>query len=282
MKIIAVTNCEEWVKERFGYYKLVNSWKYFHPDIPIYNWGDEETERIKKENSGFDYTSFMPIVMLEAKKKYNADLIIKLDSDSVVLDRLSEVIDCNDETEVFGVRNDGDHIGDSDERQNRPRELWNLPNEKYVNCGCLATTSEEFLKEWLELNKIIIKKYGGIKEFWMCEQNTMNVVFYSGKYKTKILDEKGNNLFYGAAANFNSNNNYVALSIIKEYGGNFKNWSSWKDVEYKNDKFWLQGKQIKILHAAGGGKWENSSKLDWDRFNPEIIPVLKKITNEHN
>ncbi|MEK6880945.1 MAG: hypothetical protein AABY22_15100 [Nanoarchaeota archaeon] len=277
MKIVAVFNCDSWLMNSFGGNKLRNSWSYFHPDITIIWYNENDTNRIIFENPKFGLTTFMPIIMLEVKKKYNADLVIKLDADSIVLDRFSEIIDCDDDTRVFGVRNDGDHIGNADERQNRPRELWDLPNEKYINCGCLATSSEEFLNDWLLLNKLILDRYGSITSFWMCEQNMMNMVFYSGKYKTKILDPKGGDLFYGTSANGPSPNNHkIPEHIIKEW--NCSNWQSWRDIEYKDGKFWLYGKQIKISHMAGGGSAKTAVKLSFDMFNPKIIPILQEIT----
>lgn len=285
MKIIAVTNCEEKLKERFGYYKLVNSWGYFHPDIPIYNWEEKETDRIKKEWPGLVLASVMPVVMLEAKKRYGADLIIKLDADSIILDKLTEIIDCKDDTQVFGVRNDADNIGERDERQNRPQELWSLSNHKYVNCGCIATTSERFLQDWLQLNLLIAKRYGGVKAFWMCEQNTYNIVFHSGRYKTKILDPIGGDLFYGASANTYTDGKmeYFQTSdtpehIIKEWGKNA--WQSWKQIEYhENDGgFYLYGKKVKIVHHCGGGSVDGAHKLTFDMFNETARNKLKEIT----
>lgn len=269
--------------DSFGGNKLINSWSYFHPDIPILWYNENVTNEIIKQNARFCLCSFMPLIMKRAFKESGADLVIKLDADSIVLGRLSEIIDCNDGTEIFGVRNDGDHIGNADERQNRPQELWSLPNEKYINCGCVATSSEGFLNEWLELNKLIINKYGGIKEFWMCEQNTMNVSFHSGKYKTKILDPKGGDLFYGSSANSPSPKNHkCAQSVIDTYGGVFSNWASWKDIEYIDGKFILYGKTVKICHQAGGGNPKTAIKVSFDMFNPEILPKLKEITCGHN
>ena len=279
--IIAITNCELYLSKRFGLDKCLNSFSYFHPDIPIYNWGDKETEEIKRKWVGFGLTSFMPIIMSEVKKKYNADLVIKLDADSIVLGRLSEIIDCDDGTEIFGVRNDGDHIGNRDESMNRPEPIKNLPNHLYVNCGLIATTSDLFLDEWFNINKYLIDTYKDIRVIPMAEQGTYNCLFHSGKYKTKILDPLGGDLFYGSSANIDAHPENIPLSVQKEYG-NFTNWGSYQDIEYKDNKFWLYNKQVKALHFAGGGTWKNSNKMDFDLFNPKIIPELRRITNEYN
>ena len=275
MKIIFVTYCDSWLYEKFGCKKLINSFKYFHPDISIIWYNEKDTDRIMQENPGFTRVSYTPIIMKEVKNKYNAEFVVKIDADSLCLARLNEILNCD--YEIASVRNDGDHIGNSDERQNRPRELWDLPNEKYVNCGCVSTNSEKFLNEWIFLNKKIIDTYGGVKSFWMCDQNWMNVLFHYGSYNSKILDPLGGNLFYGTSANIPSSINKYEIPehIIKEY--KISNWTSWKDIEYKNENFWLYGKECKLLHFAGGGS-SSAIKLSFDMFNPDIIDKLKEIT----
>lgn len=152
-----------------------------------------------------------------------------------------------------------------------------------MNCGCVATTSEQFLQDWLQLNLIIVNKYGGIKAFWMCEQNTYNIVFHSGRYKTKILDPIGGDLFYGASANMclDGKQEYHQIDsdpshIIREWGKN--SWQSWKQIEYKDGKFLLFNKQVKICHQAGGGSVDNAHKLTFDMFNDNVRNKLVEIT----
>lgn len=279
MKIVAVTNCDSWLYENFGCRKLIYSFKYFHPDIPIIWYNEHDTNRIIKKNPGFDLWSYMPIIIKEVKEKYNADLVIKLDADSIVLNRFDEVLECKDETEVFGVRNDGDHIGDRDESANRPQIIRNLPNHLYVNCGFIATSSDSFIDNWYELNKQIIKNNGSIKSIPLAEQGTYNILFHCCNYKTKILDPKGGGLFYGASANFDSKNNFCAQSIKDTYNGVFYNWSSWKDIKYCDGKFILNDKVVKILHKTGGSNGV-IEKLHWDLFSEDILSKLKEITNE--
>ena len=36
-----------------------------------------------------------------------------------------------------------------DESQNRPHPIKNLPRELYMSCGCIATSSDEFLDDWV-------------------------------------------------------------------------------------------------------------------------------------
>lgn len=274
MKIIFVTNCDSWLWKKFGRNKLVNSFKYFHPDLDIVTYNENDTNRIMLENVGFDRISYMPIIMKEVKKIYNADIVCHLDSDSIVLGKLDEILE--NDYEIVGCRNDGDHAT-GDESQNRPHPIKNLPRELYMSCGCIATSSDEFLDDWYNLNKEIIKKYGSLHPYIpMGEQGSYNILFHSGKYKTKILDPKGGNLFYGASANIDKLGKTSPEHIIKEWG--FDNWQSWKEIYYENNKFLLYGKECKLIHMAGGGKAKTAVKLSFDMFNPNIIDKLKEIT----
>ncbi len=274
MKIIATFNCDSWLMDSFAGYKLMNSWKYFHPEIPIIWYNENDTNRIMKENPGFDRVSYMPIIMKEIKKKYDAEFILHLDADSLVLSRLEEILKMD--YEIAGVRNNSDfHTGD--ERHNRPHPIKNLPNEKYVNCGCICTNSNDFLDDWYNLNLEVVKRFGGVKEFLWCEQNMYNISFHSGKYNAKILDEKGGNLFYGTSANMYSDIAPDFDYITKEW--NTKNpWGSWYEIEEIDRKCFLRGKEIKLLHAAHGGSAKSARKIGFELFNPKFREYAKKIT----
>lgn len=286
-KIIFSTYCHDEYQERFGINKLVNSFKHFHPDHEIIVYGSKDIDRVYKEY-GVNLSNALPCLMLDIKRKYNADFICHIDADSLCLSKLDEILNCD--YEIASVRNNCDlHTGD--ERQNRPKCLWELPNEKYVNCGCISTNSEDFLLKWIKLNNDITLKYGDIRRFWgtnqnwfwMCDQNWMNYLFHYGNYSSKISDPKGGNLFYGASANMYKGGKWEYIQtnedpehIIKEYGKN--GWQSWKEIEYKDRKFWLYGKQVKLLHMAGGGNSETTKKLSFDMFNLNMIEKLKEIT----
>ena len=64
-------------------------------------------------------------------------------------------------------------------------------------------------------------------------------------------------------------------AIIKNHNG-VSNWSSWKDITYKNYNLWLYGKKLKCLHMAGG----SMNKINYDMFSDKIATLIKEITNE--
>jgi hypothetical protein len=276
-QIIFSSYCEDHLMSRFGTHKLKKTFEYFNPNYKLVVLGTKEIREIHKKYN-VNYSNALPAIMLETKRKYDSTYVCHIDSDSLVLGWLREIVTLD--YDIASCRNNCDsHTGD--ETQNRPQCIWHVTNNKYVNCGLTSTNSEKFLLEWIDLNKQITDIYGGVKSFWMADINWFNYLFHCGRFKSKILDENGTNLFYGPSANFDSGNNYVAPSITKEYG-DFKNWSSWRDIKFENNEFLLDNKKVKILHKCGGGTYEDNEKIHWDLFNPEILPILKKITNEHN
>lgn len=279
MKFAFCFNVEDHLYDSFGGRKLYNSIKYFYPNA-IVDWYDsKETNRIQTTYPWSNRLSFMPCIMKDCMERNRVDRVIKIDADSLVLSSLDESFDYY--FDICGVRNDGDHIGNKDESINRPFLIKNIENHKYLSCGFISTNNKDFLNEWIDYNYYLTQKYGKIEnartECPMVEQGSYNILFHSGKYKTKILDPLGGNLFYGASANMPSPNKHdIPEHIIKEWG--VSNWQSWKDIKYINDKFWLYEKQCKLLHFAGGGSPKTAIKLSFDMFDPSIVPILQKIT----
>ena len=272
MKIGFFTYCNNYLQKRYGTHKLINSIKHFHPDIPVYLYEDEQINRVKEKYNA-DYGVLFSAILLEAKREYNLDYIIHIDSDSLCLGRLDEILKLD--YEIASCLNNCD-IGDRDERQNRPQCLWQLPNNKYVSCGLTACSSEKFLSDWIVLNQEVAKQYGGVKTFWQSDINWFNYLFHYGNFKNKILDEDDKNLFYGPSANMYSSNNHNPPHIVKEYGTN--TWQSWYDIEYKDNDFYLYNKKVKILHQAGGGNKDTAIKCHLSMFNDNIRTRLKEIT----
>lgn len=279
MKFVFLTHCDSWLMDSFGGNKLIASFKYFHPDLEIVHLNEKYIEKILNNNPGFCRYSMMPLTMLAIKRQYKADYVCHLDADSLVLGRLDEIL--KGDYEIAGVRNNNDDFLEN-QRMIRPYPIRNIPNHFYLNCGCIATNSDEFLFEWIDLNAHIIYKHG-INFMTAVEQDTYNVVAYSNyvKFNLKILDSMGSDLFYGCSANMHAKNNPIPDSVKKTWdtGDNWKlnNWGSWKDIQYKDGKFYLYNKIVKLVHQSGGGQPGKAIKLDWDLFNDETSQILKNI-----
>ncbi len=266
-KIIAITHCQDHVRHIYGGDKLINSFKYFHPEIPIIRYGTKEQEEILKKYPGFRLYSFNPVLMLEAKKQYNADLVIFIDHDSIVLDRMDEVLAMD--YDIASVKNDPD-VHTENEDHNRP--IKGIPNYEWVNAGFVACKNEHFLKQWYFLNFEAINYFGGINYYKMVEQDTLNIIFHNKLYKTKILDDNKYNCFYGPSSQYITKGREPAKSV-KHYGAYF--CESWLDIKLENGHPKLHNKDIKVIHHCHGG---NKEKLKFDLFNPEFKEYLRKIT----
>lgn len=273
-QIIFSTYCEDHLQERFGTHKLVKTFNYFNPHYKLAVLGTKEIQEIHKKYN-VNYSNALPAIMLEVKRKYNSVYVCHIDSDSIVLGWLKEIATLD--YDIASCLNNHDMTG-RDERQNRPQELWSLDNNKYVSCGCLSTNSEDFLLKWIDLNKQIVDTYGGVKEFWQCDQNMMNIIFHYSGLKSKILDPLDGKCFYGPSANIHSNNNHNPEHIIKEW--NVNNCQSWHDIEYdeKTEKFTLYNKEVKLLHQSGGGNPNTAIKCHFNMFNNRVRQKLQEIT----
>lgn len=275
-KIIFSTYCDDHLQDRFGTKKLVSTFRHFNPEEDIVVYGSKDIKRVHEEN-GVDLSNALPYLMLDAKNNSGADYVCHLDSDSLVLGSLDGILKMD--YDVCSSLNNADNEG-SDERQNRPRELWDLPNRRYVSCGCLCTNSELFLMEWAKLNQQIVDQFGGVKSFWMCDQNMMNILFHGSNLRNKILDPLDGCYYYGASANSDEGDPANdPPHIIKEWGLN--TWKSWKDIHEKDGSFFLGGKIVKILHQSGGGNKDTAVKLDYSMFNPNVGTIIKEIVNKN-
>lgn len=276
LKIVVVSHCETKYIDNFGGFKLRNSLSYFHPEIPFIHCNENDLKKIYQDNLGVNLWATMPYTMLLAWEKYpDSNIVCHLDWDSLVLGKLNSLIE--EDYDVAGVTSDGPHVGNRDERRNRPILIENLPNELYLNCGLVSVTNRNFLHDWIQVNNNVIKEYGDIRTVPLGEQGTFNALVYAtNKYKLKQLDPWDGKFYYGASANRPTKGIYCPEHIKKEY--NVNNWESWYDIQNIDGKFYLDNKEIKILHASGGGNPASCKKLSFDLFNPVLLSKLTEIS----
>jgi len=248
MKIVAVVH---YFSMKNDAHQLARSWKYFHPDIPIVIYDDEYSYKVLKE---YGIWTYAPI----AKSLVNDyDMVIHLDADSIVTSRLDDILvgdfdvagaKNNNYLNMAGAVNPGYTYGD-------------IPLEKYLNVGVFAVNGDkgkQFLDDWIELNK-----NPEVNNASFAENGTFNMIFYNGKYKTKILDEDSNPYYYG-----------VSSAWGFEVG---KNWQSWKQIRLEDNKLFLRHKQIKLIHKAGAESPDNRFPDLNALFAPDVAKFLNRI-----
>lgn len=223
--------------------KLVNSAKFFHPDIPFFVYKDGEIN-----DTGVEFGLMHPLIMCLLIDRY--ERVIYFDADSIISGSLDELLSATD-YDVVCVRNNNDYnMAGMDEPITEGKEP-----HKYLNAGLVATTSKRFLNEWKEKNL----SDGAVLPFM--EQSVLNSIIGDfGDFNYLIIDGNGTNVYYGVSAQ----------SGIKSH------WDSWKEITI--DEFGnliLNDKKVKVLHHGGGF---NPNKLDLNMFNEQTKLRLLTIT----
>lgn len=223
--------------------KMSNSFKKFHPDVPLLRWGDEKIKSYSDQN--FFYRAG-PIIAKELIAEY--DCVIKIDSDTVITGDLSDLWTGNFDVGIVNNSNPR-------EFQSYPYQLWDIHPYAYANAGLVSLRSEKFITHWLQLC------IGGhFMAYQMREQDLLNIMIHYGDYAVKRFDEGDS--FYGLASK-----GYWAEIQLKEDGSLFlpKGEDGWPDKD----------KIIRAIHVAGGNV---SNKFDFHtRFQPDVVKRLEEL-----
>lgn len=161
-----------------GTFKMVNSFKRFHPDIDLVVFRQDMIDTVF-EKKGVNFYNAKPTFAKLLTPYY--DLVVNIDADSVILGRLEEIL--KDDYEIGSVMNFNDYEN---------RTIENVNEKMFLNAGLVASRNKEFWDIWEKANK------GAMK--YVCKENdVMNLVIYNDpkvkKMKLKIFDEKKD--YYG-------------------------------------------------------------------------------------
>lgn len=247
MKIAFTTHVSDDKIVYFGAMKLITSFYKFHPDIPLFVFTNKQIEAEKQKYENINWFYLNPVICKKVAEEY--DLVVHLDADSIVTDRLTEVIEGDYELAVVRNNNDFQRTG-----CRWPSCLDGLVDPLlYVNCGLVASKRKDFWDEWIQMNRRFYNVFD------LHEQDVLNLMILENKYKVKLLDSIETPLYYGTS-------NLYGIDT---------HWDSWKEIEVIQDKLFLNGKLIKILHNGGGSDRE---KLNLDAlFSPAVSKHLKKL-----
>jgi len=247
-KKIAVTT---WITDDYveyiGLNELKNSFKYFHPDIDFFVFDTNLTEEAKEKDPWLNPVWMMPPSCLPFVEDY--DMVVHIDGDCVVTGPMDDLFDS--EEDLIGVRNNNSFDKASSHQGITIRHLPPfgngdfIPVQNFINAGLIASNKKEFWYDWHELNKEAcrikreVNPYAhGIGD----EQDTLNQIFHSGKYTSKIIDAMETGLSYG----------------LSNTWGEETHWDSWKSIYVKDDGLYLDDPisgtpmHIKVMHQAGG------------------------------
>jgi hypothetical protein len=177
MKKVAFTIVDDKYYYPVGTHIFINSFKRFHPDIDLVVFRQDMIDKIFKEK-GINFYQAKPTFAKLLTEKY--DLVVNIDADTIILDRMTEVFDKVD-YEIGSAWNFNDYENASFE---------NITETMYLQAGLVASTSKKFWAVWEIENKDAMK-------YLRKENDILNLVAYNHlpELKLKIFDKKKD--YYG-------------------------------------------------------------------------------------
>ena len=162
--------------DNVGTPQFINSFKRFHPDIPLVVFRQDKINQIIDGNT-INWLNAKPFFAKLLTDEY--ECVINMDADQIVLGRLDEVF--TKDYDVGSVMNQNDY---------ESRHIENITDEMYLQAGLVASRVPEFWDLWIERN---------LKDAWQyqcAENDTLNFVIYENpQWKLKVFDKEKD--YYG-------------------------------------------------------------------------------------
>ena len=281
-KILVSTWCTDDYSELLGVEKLANSIKYFHPEVDHVIFDTKMTEQIHSEMPWMKPIWMMAATCLPFVEEY--DMVVHLDADAVVTGPMTEFFES--EEDIIGVRNNnsldkasGHDFGITITHLPPFGNGQQIPIQGFINAGMIGANNKEFWVDWHDVNKQSAKIKTEVNPYAHGigdEQDTLNQIFHSGEYTTKIVDARGTGVSYG----------------LSNTWGTVTHWDSWKDLYVEDDCLCLDDPadgakmKVKVLHQAGGSAAAQLNKSsgglrEWMKtvMSTEAINYINKITS---
>lgn len=241
-------------KNNLPFYQMMSkSFKRFHPDIELRLYGDKEIDEYNDKN--FFYRS-TPIIAKNLMEE-GYELILKLDADQLILGKLDVIF--KGDYDVGTVLN----INRVDPPRYGLVSTYNIPPNRYMNCGLVAMTSKRFVDNWYKLCHSPL-----FNTLQYREQDILNILYHYGDYKVKCFDD------------YDAKNNYYAWHglVAKGEGPKMQIKDGKVVLPIGKDKYPDRELTIKAYHWAGGG---NEPKMNYRiAFNEELISYIDWILSD--
>lgn len=226
--------------EPVGTPMLINSFKKFHPEIPLIIFRNDIVDKIIIDKGSVNWLNAKPMFAKLLTDKY--ELVVNVDADSVCLDRLDEVL--TGDFDICSVMNKNDYESVSVE---------NVTEEMFLQAGFIGSRRPEFWDMWMAVS---------LRDNWKyrcAENDTMNLVIYNqllpAGWKLKILDKD------------------------KDYWG-CKILGREKECRIVTDRVVCRGERVKMYHAAKGPAnlpKLTTDKLQGYGFTNEVIDYINYV-----
>lgn len=195
-----------------GTHIFINSFKRFHPDIPLVVFRQDMIDKVFNEKK-INFFNAKPTFAKLLTDKY--DLLVNIDADTIVLDRLTEVFD--EEYDVGGAWNHNDYEDAAFEK---------ITAEMYVQAGLVASSRKEFWDIW--------EKANARADYYIRKENDiLNLVWYEDPVVSKMK-----------RVIFDKDKNYLGCKSLNRE----------QEFSMDGKKVMCRGEQVKAYHWAKGGK----------------------------
>lgn len=158
---------------------FIKSFKYFHPDIPLFIVDDDLIARLIAETPGLDFYNMKASA---AKLFYDEyELVVNIDADHFIFGRMDEILEGDFDVAAPSNYNYYENVGVS--LTSYRGNVYNIiPEEKYAQAGLIASTSKEFWKTYEKASLLHAPHM-------TCRDNdVLNMVLQFGNYNFKVLD----------------------------------------------------------------------------------------------
>lgn len=181
MKTVFYTIVDDRYYYPAGAHILVNTFRRFHPDIPLVVFRQNAIDQVFAQYK-INFYMAKPYFARLLTKDY--DRVINIDCDTVITGRLEAILDTD--WEVGGVTNLNDYENAT---------FGDIKPEMYVQAGLVGSTNAKFWDIWAKANE---KAMSYIRQ----ENDVLNMIWYNdpevSKMKRLIWDEKRD--YYGCKA----------------------------------------------------------------------------------
>lgn len=247
MKTVFYTFISDNYYEPVGTTQLINSFKKFHPDVPLVIFRQDVVSQIINPEKTFmdgnvNWLNAKPIFAKLLTDQY--ELIVNIDADTIILGRLDEVLTGDYDIGSVVNKNDFESVSVED-----------VTEEMYLQAGLVASRKPEFWDIWMQRS---------LKDNWhyrCAENDSLNTVVYQQLipqgWKLKVFDQdKG----------------YMGCKILGRES----------ECYVEKDKVMCRGEQVKAYHAAKGPN--NMPKLTPEKlksygFKNEVISFMMYVGN---
>lgn len=218
------------------------SFKYFHPDIDLIIFDSAAVRSLFNKKPWLNNTNCKASF---AKELYNDyDLLVNIDSDFYFFDRCYEILDSNYDIAACANYNVVQNVSLS-QNMILDIEIPSVEEKKYIQGGLIASTNKSFWDEY----EIMSMKISDMLPIY--ENDVLNILWYSNKYKTKILDGD----YDYTSPDFKCYYNCSSLGRIQ-------------NSKIENDCVYLDNKPMRSYHVAHG--WNKRKERVHELFPLEV------------